>query len=682
MDKQEEINLVSQWNMRFKEAYVHKADYTKRWQQYWDAYKGEYFKNQNLPDYKSNLVSNYIFSIIETIRPIMVDNDPKFQSMPRVPDALDYSEDVNDALTYEWDREKATKKLYAELIPTLVTGNAVFFLPWNKQDKNVNLIPVNVFNLFPDPLATSVDDAQYIIYASYMNVNRVKMLFPKSASKLSGSSINYSELVNGNSDNSRVDNQVLVLEIYTRDFDTFEEQKDGRVVLKYPKGRVLHLCPELGVLLSDEANKYDDGKFPFRILKDYDIPGKFWGEGEVAQLLSPQKHMNDLTNAIIDNAKTTSNMPWIIDKNAGIAPNAITSRPGLIIRKNPGTEVKREQAFNLPQYIPETVNTIKGDMEQVSGIFDSIKGNSETGVYTAQGVLALQEAGQARIRLKVKLMEDTLGDIACMWYSRIQQFWDKKRVIRTVHADGTFNVRAFESKALDFDYDIKITAGSTMPVNRGAMLDMMVRLAQTPMPDGQNLVDREAVVAYLPQEVKSALLRRTKQNNLQIEQEIAQMQQQVQEVQQNDESVLSTIEQLVAGVEAMNKKIIQLQQAHDKLEQEKQQMEKENKIKNQAYNEGYKDAEKLNQSKSQDGEDDPDMEGIPDDILSGIEDMSDDELQQLLEENPELLQMMQAEQSPMSMNQEIPPSAMTPPTATPEEEQQAMMMAQQNGASI
>ena len=29
------------------------------------------------------------------------------------------------------------------------------------------MIPVNPFNLFVDPLATSVEDAEYIIYASY-----------------------------------------------------------------------------------------------------------------------------------------------------------------------------------------------------------------------------------------------------------------------------------------------------------------------------------------------------------------------------------------------------------------------------------------------------------------------------------------------------------------------------------
>ena len=82
-DQYEEQRIAGYWAYKFKEAMVAKAPYTKRWQTYFDAYYGEYFKNENLPEYKSNLVSNYVFSIIETIRPIMLDNDPKFQSLPR-----------------------------------------------------------------------------------------------------------------------------------------------------------------------------------------------------------------------------------------------------------------------------------------------------------------------------------------------------------------------------------------------------------------------------------------------------------------------------------------------------------------------------------------------------------------------------------------------------------------------
>lgn len=639
---------------------VHKAPYTRRWLTYLDAYNGEYFKNENLPDYKSNMVSNYIFSIVETIRPIMLDNDPKFQSVPRQPEGLPFASDLQEALSYEWDREGMNKKLYRELINTLVLGNAIFFQPWDSDEKNAKIIPVNPFNLFPDPLATTTDDADFLIYASYKNVGQLKRIFPSHAKRLVGGNINYSELVQHNNRNARIDNQVLVLEIWARDYESVDD--NGR--LKYPNGRVLTICPELGIVLTDKPHPYNDGEMPFELIKDYDVPNKFWGEGEVAQLLSPQKHMNELNNAIIDNAKTSANMPWIVDKNAGIPQGKITARPGLIIRKNPGSTVERPQPPSMPSYVVNAVDTYKGDMEQISGVFDTLKGNSETGVYTAQGILALQEAGQARIRLKVKLMEDTLGRMAQKHFSRMKQFWKTDRWLSTTRADGTYDLKKFTKSALQYDYDIRITAGSTMPVNRGAMLDLMVRLAQTQMPDGQSLVDRQAVAEYLPEEVKSALLRRMKDKTVvleQLQQQVEQLTQQLQQVaqenQKNDDQTISTVEQIAGAIEQLNKQILQLKDEHDKLEAEKKKEEETNKIKSDSYNQGYGDAEKMYKPSEDDtmsmdmmsgdsmmGKDlseQPGVDGqLPDELLQGLESLSDDELALIVEKNPQLLDLI------------------------------------------
>lgn len=665
----DEQKLASEWNYKFKDAMVNKAPYTKRWATYQDAYKGDYFKNKNTPEYKSNLVSNYIFSIIETIRPIMLDNNPKFQSMPRQPEGLAFSNDLQEALMYEWDRENMSQKLYKELINTLVYGTSIFFLPWDSGDKHIKAIPVNPFNIFPDPLATSIEDAEYIIYASYKNVDVLKRLFPDKASKLNGSSINYSELVQDKDKNAKIDNQVLVLEVWTKDYGTTETSKgnEKRYTYNYPNGRVITLCPDLGIVLDDKANPYKDGQFPFVVVKDYDLPDKFWGEGEVTQLLSPQQHMNELNNAVIDSAKATANMPWIIDKNSGIGYGKITARPGLVIRKNPGSEVRRDQPPSMPMYVVNAIETYKSDIEQISGIFNTLKGGSATGVYTAQGILALQEAGQVRIRLKVKLLEDSLGKLANMWFSRMKQYWKEDTWIRITRKDGDYDLKRFTKDVLKFDYDIKITAGSTMPVNRGAMLDLMVRLAQTPMPDGQPLVDREAVVNYLPEEVKSALLRRMSENtdNLgEVKQAIQQIGQELQTVaqesQQNDSQTFDVLDDITSSIEALNKQILQLKAKHDKIESEKIAQEKQDAIKKESYNKGFSDAENIysgdvrptmeqptgdlqtpiTEEQSIVDPEEETMESLPEDILSGIENMTDEELDLLLAQNPNLIELI------------------------------------------
>ncbi len=75
---EKEKKLVEWVYSKFKQAYVAKAPLMDKWKEYMSAYKGTYFQNKNLPDYKSNEISNHVFSTIETIRPIMTDNNPKF----------------------------------------------------------------------------------------------------------------------------------------------------------------------------------------------------------------------------------------------------------------------------------------------------------------------------------------------------------------------------------------------------------------------------------------------------------------------------------------------------------------------------------------------------------------------------------------------------------------------------
>lgn len=687
-----EAQLASIWHQKFKESMVHKAPYVRKWNTYFEAYNGDYFKNASLPEYKSDFVANYIFSIVETIRPIMLDNDPKFQVMPRQPEGMQFSNDLQEAMLYEWDRESMNLKLYRELINTLVTGNSIFYISWDSEDKNVKAIPVSPYKFFTDPLATSLEDAEYVIYADYFNAEVIRRKFPEKAEKLVGSSVNHSEIVNDNDRNGRVDNQILILEVYTRDYENEDREVGNLKISKslYPNGRMLIIAPELGLILEDKENPYKESVFPFVIMKDYDIPGKFWGEGEVSQLLSPQKHMNELNNAVVDNAKATANMPWIVDKNSGIATGQITSRPGLIIRKNPGSEVRRDQAPSMPHYVINAIDTYKQDMSEISGIFNSVKGNSETGVYTAQGILALQEAGQSRIRLKVKLMEECLGKLATRFYHRMKQYWKEDRWIGITKHDGSYDLKKFTSSSLKFDYDIKITAGSTMPVNRSAMLDLMIRLAQTQMPDGQPLVDREAVVHYLPEEVKGAILDRMKGHNVSMQQMQQQMeelgqvvQQSMQEMQgqlqqtaeqlmaqleevkatsdENDEQTFSIIEELTSAIEHINKQILQLQKKHDIIEKDKKELEKENNIRRESYNQGYSDAERSLQESVMPSsdliyseEDDEigldgmsgleDMQGIaeiPEDVLAGLENMSDEELNLFMSQNPELAELIQ-----------------------------------------
>ena len=656
---EKERKLVEWVYSKFKQAYVAKAPLMDKWKEYMSAYKGTYFQNKNLPDYKSNEISNHVFSTIETIRPIMTDNNPKFLAVPSTPAGMEFSADVQTALDYEWDREKMPLKLPAQLIPMLVYGNAVWFVQWDGKDGeygNISIKPVDPFNIFPDPLAESIDNSEFLVYATYRNANQIKQQFPEKASAIEGSRITMSELVAERDNNDTQDaNQVLILEMWCRDWVTMDESVEGKKQLKYPKGRVITCLPELGILLSDKKNPYKDGKFPFVLMKNYDIPFEFWGVGEVEQIMSPQHYVNELTNQIIDNAKNTANMQWIIDKNSGIGQGKLTNRPGLVIRKTPGSEVRRDTPPAMPSYVRDQIEILKKDIQDISGVFDSLKGEQQGSVTAASAILALQEASQARIRLKIKLMEASLSELAQIVYSRMQQFWKLDRWVRVTDVEGNPSFREIGTQVLSNDYDLKVMAGSTMPVNRNAMLDLMIRLAQTNGEDGLPLVDRKAVLEFLPTGDKKAITDRfaeikaqqeqAQQQQLQQEQQMQmqQAQQQKGELDQSvTEQVMSMLQQVVQASDLTSKQV-------DELIMDKEQRDKkeyESQIEEKGYKRGLKDGKV--QSKEEKEEVTPNEEAS--DVNEEEKKMLEE---QLLSENAQMEEALNSQQIPDEVLEEL-----------------------------
>lgn len=664
---QKEANLSSWIYGKFRESMVSKSPETKTWKKCIEAYNGTLYANSNKPSYKSDAVINLVFKTIETIRPIMIDNNPRFTVLARNKEGIDKSSIVQKAMDYEFDRERVNVKLYSNLIRSLTTGNAMFYIPWDAdygQYGNVRCVPVDPYNIYVDPLANNIQDAEYIIYATYMHVNQLKKLYPSRANELTGGAVKYSELVaDKDKDGIGSPTQVLVLETWMKDYtyiDVEEEQKDGSMMKvrkrQYPKGRVVVCAPELNLILSDKENPYNDGLFPFIHLKDYDIPFKFWGMGDVEQLLSPQNYVNELNNQIIDNAKHTANMQWIVDRNAGIPQGTLTNRPGLIIRKNPGSEIRRDVPPPMPAYVNDKVQEMKQDMETISGVHDATAGERPTGIQAGNAIIALQEAGQSRIRLKVKLMEECLSDMANMWYARMQQFWKTDRFVRIVKEEGIAEFDKIDKSILKYDYDIKITAGSTMPSNKSAKLDLMIRLAQTIGEDGLPMVDRRSVLEFVDISDKQGLIKRMDERagKGKLETQFEQFQQQYEA---DKKQTVDIIQQLTQEVKQVSNQLGSFEKQWQSVLDENAKLKMQKDAEAKGYEKGLKEippdlkpdeqmAMQTMRSKNEDDmfEQEVSQGKIPDSVIEELDKMPPDKLHALLKQYPQLEDIINQQQ--------------------------------------
>ena len=252
-------------------------------------------------------------------------------------------------------------------------------------------------------------------------------------------------------------------------------------------------------------------------------------------------------------------------------------------------------------------------------------------------------------------MEASLSELAQIVYSRMQQFWKLDRWVRVTDVEGNPLFKQIGTQVLENDFDLKVMAGSTMPVNRNAMLDLMIRLAQTNGEDGLPLVDRKAVLEFLPTGDKKAITDRfealqaqqqqAQQQQLMQEQQMAQQQAQQQkgELDQNvTEQVMNMLQQVIQTSDMTSKQV-------DELIMDKEQRDKkeyESQIEEKGYKRGLKDGKV--QSKEEKEEVTP-TEETPD-----VDEEEKKRLEeQLLSENAQMEEALNSQQIPNEVLEEL-----------------------------
>ena len=213
----------------------------------------------------------------------------------------------------------------------------------------------------------------------------------------------------------------------------------------------------------------------------------------------------------------------------------------------------------------------KTDMEYLAGIYSSMQGDASQAAETYRGMMALDEYGTRRVKQWLKnSIEPALRQIGRVIMEFSQTVYTAEKRFRIVQPSGLQEQREVQinipiyndmgqaiGKSMDVNahkYDIRVVAGSTMPVNRWAYLEELKQLLQL------GVVDDIAVLAETDLKNKPGIAQRKSQ--------YAQMQSQIQQMEEtlkDKEGTIETLERQVvqagikgkiqeAGVEIAKKK--------------------------------------------------------------------------------------------------------------------------------
>ena len=280
----------------------------------------------------------------------------------------------------------------------------------------------------------------------------------------------------------------------------------------------------------------------------------------VSPLIGKQRELNKAHQLMVHNASLGSSLRWMYEEGSVDTDywERFASAPGALLPIRQGfTPPTPVTPFQLNNAFFGLVQQGKGDMEYLAGIYSAMQGDTNASSdMPYRGMLAMDEYGTRRIKYWLRSsIEPGLKQLGNVVKQMTQHIYTAHKVFRIVEPSGItpekqveINIPIYNSfgKVIDkhndyatAKFDIRVVAGSTLPVNRWAYLEELKELMK------MGVVDDVAVLAETDIRNKEKIVQR-KSLYSQLQSKIEGMEKQV----QDKEGTIETLErQLVqAGI--------------------------------------------------------------------------------------------------------------------------------------
>lgn len=348
------------------------------------------------------------------------------------------------------------------------------------------------FDIFPDPLATSLHDARWIIDERVRSPEYIKQRYGRDIEPDAAADVGITQ--------SRYMGNAGGKNIGVRVYEMWEAPSGSE------PGRYVVWCRS-GILAKGE-NPY--GRIPYTMFTGVVVPGRFWPDAVVTQLRSPQVARNKLISQIAENAARTGNPSLIVDRLAGVSYQGI---PGETIKVNGGSPTSIPQYLVPPPmqgYVFNLLEQLDASMLEISGSNEASNGQVPAGVTAASAISLIQEADATRIAPDVEAMENALSEIGQYVLELMAKHYTSERVTVIVGEDGVFDVDSFKADQNFRTPTAKVQAGSTFPRSLAAkqaairdMLNLFLQYGIPIAPDSLQRVLKDMQVGGLERVVNS-----------------------------------------------------------------------------------------------------------------------------------------------------------------------------------
>lgn len=469
--------LLTKLNKLWDESRRVKEVIEKDWRGARDMLRGDQLPKRR-PEHKPPAVLNMLRPLIERKLALLTDTKPRFSVQPRRTGEgfAKAAKLLDEACQAYWDDsclDMVIKNiaLYAE-----VYGTGISQTIWSPSKSEIVLAPVNPYCFYIDPYILSADqlaDAEYVIFEEFPSLQSVRARFgdaakavkpwtPPSQMEGEGWTSRIARRLMSPFSRERDDSNAIphtwlrhywIKDYKTADIEVTKGDKKETIRKRlYPGGRYIVWAND-GIVLHDKPNPYYDLVHPFDMMPWYEDVESPWGDSEIQAQKSPQQMLNKVTELMVESTMLACNPVWIADQNAFPADEGplgwgqLTNVPGNVIKKRPGTEVRRDFPQGMPASVMQLLQHLEQFIESRAGGFnEAMTGKKPGQVQSGLGIEQLQMAGSALIRLKARTLENFIQRVGSKIISRMIQFYTTDRVFHILGPGSEFTQFTFIRK--------------------------------------------------------------------------------------------------------------------------------------------------------------------------------------------------------------------------------------------
>ena len=379
--------------------------------------------------------SGWLHNVIVSKHADMIKAYPEPNILPREKDDRAEARKLSAIIPCVLEHNKFEATYSDVMWQKLKTGTGVYKVGWDKAKNGIGDISierVSLLNLYWEPGVTDIQKSRYMFHTELRDKELLKAEYPQLEGKLKGTTFVSTKFLYD--DAVKDDDKSTVIDVY---YHTVIGTKKVLQYCKFVDDVVLYATendPQLA-----QRGLYDHGKFPFVFDPMYPIEGSPCGYGFVDVCANPQTAIDMLNTAMVKNARAGAIPKYFARTDGGINYDDLTDMDKVFVTVNGSLDennLRRVDHNPLDGNYMALLDRFIQELRETSGNTEAATGSTPTGVTSASGIAALQEASGKGSAAATMGSYRAYTDVVDLTIELIRQFYDLPRQFRILGQYG------------------------------------------------------------------------------------------------------------------------------------------------------------------------------------------------------------------------------------------------------